>query len=93
MGGTKCYNREKPPVKGESMKLPKHKLFAYISFGFLGLMLLILCGMGISTYFTGGVGTVNEVLKISMYVAFGISAAFFALSYIFDMKRRNDERK
>ena len=75
------------------MKTGKHRIFAYISFGFLGLMLLLLCGMGISVHFTGGVGVINEVLKIAMYVAFGISAAFFILSYIFDVKRRNDERK
>lgn len=73
--------------------LPKYKLFAYISFGFLGLMLLLLCAMGVSSYFTGGVGVINEILKISMYVAFGISAVFFFISYIFDVKRRNDDRK
>ncbi len=73
--------------------LPKYKLFAYISFGFLGLMLLLLCAMGISSYFTGGIGVINEVLKISMYVAFGISAVFFVISYVFDVKRRNDDRK
>ena len=73
--------------------LPKYKLFAYISFGFLGLMLLLLCAMGVSSYFTGGVGVINEILKISMYVAFGISAVFFFISYIFDVQRRNDDRK
>ncbi|MBR3680431.1 MAG: hypothetical protein IKL79_00325 [Clostridia bacterium] len=74
-------------------KLPKYKIFAYISFLFLGLMLLLLCAMGISSYFTGGVGVINEVLKISMYVAFAISSVFFIISYVFDLKRRNDGRK
>ncbi len=74
-------------------KLPKYKIFAYISFIFLGLMLLLLCAMGISSYFTGGVGVINEVIKIAMYVAFGVSAVFFFISYVFDIKRRKDGRR
>ncbi len=73
--------------------LPKYKLFAYISFIFLGLMLLLLCAMGISAHLTGGVGAINEALKISMYASFGVSAVFFVISYILDIKRRNDGRK
>lgn len=74
-------------------KLPKYKLFAYISFGFLGLMLLFLGAIGIVGYSTGGETEAVLALKIGMYVSFGLSAAAFVISYIFDIKRRNDDRK
>lgn len=74
-------------------KLRKDNLFAYLSFGFLGLMLILLCVMGVVAMLTGGVGVANEVLKISMYVSFGISVAFFIVSFIFDRKRHRDDRK
>ena len=69
------------------------RVFLFISFGFLGLMLILLCLMGIVAKETGGVGAANEVLKVLMYSAFGISAVFFVLSFIFDIKRRRDGRK
>ena len=68
-------------------------MFLYISFGFLGLMLVLLCLVGVVSKETGGVGLVNEVLKALMYSAFGVSVAFFVLSFIFDIKRRRDGRK
>ena len=74
-------------------KTPKYKIFAYISFGFLGLMMLLLCAMGVSANLTGGVGMINDLLKIAMYVAFGISAVFFFISYVLDLKRRSNDRK
>ena len=69
------------------------KVFLYISFGFLGMMLILLCAMGVVARQTEGVGAVNTVLQVLMYVSFGRSAAFFILSFIFDIKRRRDGRK
>ena len=56
-------------------------------------MLVLLCLVGVVSKETGGVGLVNEVLKALMYSAFGVSVAFFVLSFIFDIKRRRDGRK
>lgn len=71
----------------------KKGVFTYISFVLLGLMLVLLCVMGIVAQLTGGVGAINAVLKISMYVVFGLSAVSFLIGYILDMKRRRDGRK
>ena len=69
------------------------RVFLFISFGFLGLLLVLLCAMGLTDKMTGGDGAVNTVLQVLMYVSFGISAAFFILSFILDLKRRKDGRK
>lgn len=71
----------------------KMGIFTYISFALLGLMLVLLCAMGIAAQMTGGVGVINAVLKISMYVVFGLSAVSFIIGYILDVKRRRDGRK
>ncbi|MBR5449306.1 MAG: hypothetical protein IKV43_04875 [Clostridia bacterium] len=69
------------------------RVFLCISFGFLGLLLILLCAMGLAAKMTGGDGAVNKLLEISMYATFGVSAAFFILSFILDLKRRKDGRK
>lgn len=71
----------------------KTGIFTYISFILLGVMLALLCAMGIVAQLTGGVGAINAVLKISMYVVFGLSAVSFLIGYILDMKGRRDGRK
>ena len=92
--GWRCYNKQNSKMYGKEYAMKKlDKVFLYISFGFLGMMLILLCAMGVVARQTEGVGAVNTVLQVLMYVSFGISAAFFILSFIFDIKRRRDGRK
>lgn len=71
----------------------KHKIASYIALGLVGLTLVLLCAMGVTAKLTGGVGVINAVLKISMYVSFVLSFVAFVVAYIFDVKRRRDGRK
>ncbi len=71
----------------------KHKIASYIALGSVGLTLVLLCAMGVTAKLTGGVGAINAVLKISMYVVFGLSFVAFVVAYILDAKRRRDGRK
>ena len=91
--GARCYNKSEKQQGKEFVMKKLDKVFLYISFGFLGLMLILLCAMGIVAREMGGVGIVNDVLKGVMYGTFGVSVVFFILSFIFDVKRRKDGRK
>lgn len=71
----------------------KHRIPSYIALGLVGLTLVLLCAMGVTAKLTGGVGAINAVLKISMYVAFALSFVAFVVAYILDAKRRRDGRK
>ena len=71
----------------------KNKIASYIALGLVGLTLALLCVMGVVSALTGGEGVVNVVLKVVMYVCFGLSVVAFIVTYILDAKRRRDDRK
>jgi len=71
----------------------KHKIANYVALGLVGLTLLLLCAMGVVASITGGIGVINQILKIAMYAVFILSVVAFIVAYILDARRRRNGRR